>query len=70
VARTWSTSPHGEASVLPRDLNDLVGLHGVHREWLLDQHVLTRPEREDRVVTVHRVWCGDVDDIDVRVGYE
>jgi hypothetical protein len=47
-----------------------VGLHGVHREWLLDQHVLTRPEREDRVVTVHRVWCGDVDDIDVRVGYE
>ena len=61
---------HGEPPVLPRELNDLACLESVHRERLLDQHVLERPQREDRVVMVHRVRRCHVDHIDVRVGHE
>jgi hypothetical protein len=61
---------HGEEPVLPRHTGDLAGLRRVHRERLLDQHVLARQQREDRVVVVHRVRRRDVDHVDVRIGHK
>jgi hypothetical protein len=45
-------------------------LGGVHRERLLDQYVLAGPQREDRVVVVHRMRRCDVDHVNVRIGNE
>ena len=61
---------HGEEPTLPRHPEDLAGLGGVHRERLLDQHVLAGPQREDCVVVVHRVRRGHVDHVDVRIGHQ
>ena len=61
--------PHGlhrEQLALPGHGDDLARLGGVHRERLLDQHRLARPQGEHRVVAMHRVRRGDVDDVDVR----
>jgi hypothetical protein len=49
-------------------VTNLAGLGSVHRERLLDQHVLARSQREDRVVVVHRVRRRNVDHVDVRIG--
>ena len=44
-----------------------LGLGGVHRERLLDQHALPASQRQQRVRVVHRMGRGDVDDVDLRV---
>jgi hypothetical protein len=56
--------------VLPRHPDDLAALGGVHRERLLDQHVLAGPQRENRVVVVHRVRRRHVDHLDIRIGHQ
>ncbi len=53
-----------------REVDELLRLCGVQREGLLEQHVLARVQRENRVVVVVGMRRADVDHVDLRVRHQ
>lgn len=58
---------HHEHSAATRFGDESAALISVHRERLFHQHGLIVLERQHRVVEVHGVRRGDVDDVDVGI---
>ena len=58
---------HEEEPLLRGEVDQLSGLAVIHRERLLDQHVLSCLQRHLRQRVVRRVDCRDVDDVHFRV---
>ena len=58
---------HQEQALVASQRHEVAGFGCVHRERLLDEHRLAGLERQAHVGVVHRVRCGDVDDVDLGV---
>lgn len=67
---TGPHSLHHKPTAFPSCLGHAFGLLARGREWLLDEHVLSRRETKEHIFRVAAVRSGDVDDVDRRFGGE
>jgi len=61
---------HHEATLAARSGDHRLRLELIQREGFFAQHMLAGAQVQLRVVTVARVWCGDVHNVDIWVGSE